>query len=63
MMKKILLLVSLVFLFTGCTPTLGLGGGSMGAGKSMKAGQGMSQGQSMRIANPNVSSSQISLFD
>ena len=63
MMKKLLLLVSLVFLFTGCTPTLGLGGGSMGVGKSMKAGQGMSQGQSMRIANPNVSSSQISLFD
>jgi len=56
-MKNLPLLVSFVFLFTGCTPTLGLGGGSMGAGKSMKAGQGMSRGQSMRIANPNVSSS------
>ena len=33
MIKNLLLLVSLVFLFTGCTPTLGLGGGDMGAGK------------------------------
>jgi len=54
-MKKITLLLILGLLLTGCAPSLGLGGGAMGVGKSMTAGQ------SMRIADPNVSSSRLSL--